>query len=255
MLILWVLYAPSFLSPLLVLWPRKIFTILARIKESQIFLQWGCSSSSGEIESKLNFVLQVKNISQMQVNKNVSGSSWVLFLWYAKQMAAAALPERSRVQTRLPPSPPHFRTVALSAWGKWEEHFSGWDLCSRLCESHSLPPTVNKKKCRLSHFSSLETTHFEKYLCARACLYTWMWCAYARTRAEVSVGSFPTLSRHRVLSLFLFARLACKVPKDLPVSASYLAVECWGYRYGLLFSNQNSDSHTHAGRSSIQTQP
>lgn len=62
-------------SPACFVTQKIFFTILARIKESQVFLQRGCSSSSGEIESKLNFVLQVKNISEMQVNKNVSGSS------------------------------------------------------------------------------------------------------------------------------------------------------------------------------------
>lgn len=64
-----------FFLPCLFCDPENFFTIVARIKESQVFLQWGCSSSSGEIESKLNFVLQVKNISETQVNKNVSGSS------------------------------------------------------------------------------------------------------------------------------------------------------------------------------------
>lgn len=60
------------------------FTILARIKECQVFLQWRCYSSSGEMETKLNFVLQSKNISQMQVNKNFLGYSWIGFIWLAK---------------------------------------------------------------------------------------------------------------------------------------------------------------------------
>lgn len=124
-----------FFLPCLFCDPENFFTILARIKESQVFLQWGCSSSSGEIESKLNFVLQVKNISEMQVNKNVSGSSWAASLWDAKQTAAAVKSQAQRLcprragrrgsareeqgadfaynlenkgKTRLTPSPPHF---------------------------------------------------------------------------------------------------------------------------------------------------
>lgn len=42
------------------------------------------------METKLNFVLQFKNISQMQANKNFPGSSQIGFLWCAKQIAVVA---------------------------------------------------------------------------------------------------------------------------------------------------------------------
>lgn len=58
----------------------------------------------------------------------------------------------------------------------------------------------------------------------------------------------------QAIVIVLVCQASRQVPRDFPVSASWLAVECWGYRYGLLFSNQNSDPHTHADSSSIQTQ-
>lgn len=132
----------------------------------------------------------------MQVNKNVSGSGWIAFLWYAKQTAAAALPAKSRVQTSptiwrlrgrpaLLPHLPTSATVALCAWGNWREHFSGWDWCSRLRESHSLPPTVNKQTDKMQAVPLLSRRRMgtgekrrltlKNTLCARACLYTRMW--------------------------------------------------------------------------------
>lgn len=88
------------------------------------------------------------------------------------------------------------------------------------------------------------------HVCIREC-----GCVYARTRAEVSVGSFSTLFETQAIVIVLVCQASLQVPRDFPVSASSLAVECWGYRYGLLFSNQSSDPHTHAGSSCIQTQP
>lgn len=73
--ILGVLHAPSFLPLLLVLWPRNFYHP-CKNKGVSGFLAQRCYSSSEEMETKLNLVLQFKNISQMQANKNFPGSSW-----------------------------------------------------------------------------------------------------------------------------------------------------------------------------------
>lgn len=169
----------------------------------------------------------------MQVNRNVSGSSWVAFLWYAKQTTAGALPAKSRVQglclrragcrLRL-----QFRdkgedqsyslTSPLSARGKWREHFSAWDLCSRLRESHSLPPTVNKTKMQAvplcpSHRRK-EMTHFEKYfVCTCMCVYTNVGVHMPEHMWKSALVHFPPCLGHTLLSLFLYARLACRFPE------------------------------------------
>lgn len=74
-----------------------------------------------------------------------------------------------------------------------------------------------------------------RILCVCACFVCECGHVHVGTRVEVSVG---------LVSLVLDCQAGLQAPGDTPVSSSHLAVECWGYRYELLLSNQNSDPLT-----------
>lgn len=193
--------------------------------------------------------------------------SFFFFSWQAKQTTIAAHACRSRVQTlpetqrlrgdsALPSFPSTPVAVAPTAPGEPEAHFSCWDLCSTLCKFH----TLLTKECRLSQFISpsigegdigkvmclifiIFCVHVYNCMCecvhVNACMCECVH-VHARTRARgqpgVLVFTFHPVWGKVYCHLFSNARLAAlHALWYSPVSASHLALECWGYRRGYSF--------------------
>lgn len=149
--------------------------------------------------------------------------------------------------------------MVFSTRGKWKASFSHWALCSMLCMLQSLLPTVNTR-CRLPYFMSPFTGEWDirvkrcltlcNILCACACWDMRMW---ACRHHSVGPPSLPTLFETGSIVL-------CSCLPDWPVSSQGFPCFCLpsccgvlGVSIGLLLSNQNSDAHTHAASSFIQT--
>lgn len=115
------------------------------------------------METKLNFVLQFKNISQMQANKNFPGSRWIVFfmvckanyysclcLWKAwgDPQALSYTPENQQKTWALPSCSSTLAIFSLNIPRKWK--VSATCLCQHSLKSQFYNLPIVNEKYRLS---------------------------------------------------------------------------------------------------------